>query len=86
MRPIRLSDLALGTPMTGIDAQVFDAGLGPQIFTGSEIYDIRGVLSHTIDPVALGITDALAGGAVISGNRFVVDDGDTSTVIVFTVP
>jgi hypothetical protein len=86
VRPTRLADVPLSSPWTGLDAQLFDAGEGPHIFTGSEIYDVQGKLTHTVETVALGITDGIVGGTWLGGNKFAIEDGDTSTVIVFSIP
>jgi hypothetical protein len=85
--PTRFPDLPLSAPTVGFEAQFYDAGFGSRIFTGSDIYDGNGTLLHTIDVSALGITDPpLANGVWISGNTFAAVDGQTSTVIVYTVP
>jgi hypothetical protein len=71
----------------GFEAQFYDAGSGPRIFTGTDIYDGSGTLLHSIDVSKLGITDPpLVNGVWISGNTFAAVDGQTSTVIVYTVP
>jgi len=85
--PIRYPDLTLSVPTQGWEAQVFDSGSGPRIFTGAEIYDINGNLLHVIDAAKLGIQDPpLKRGVWLYGNTFAAEDGRTSTIIVYTVP
>ncbi|HVP60212.1 MAG TPA: hypothetical protein VMT11_06620 [Myxococcaceae bacterium] len=85
--PTQFPDLPLSSPTVGFEAQVFDAGAGTRIFTGTDLYDGNGVLVHHIDVSKLGITHPpLVNGVWISGNLFAAVDGQTSTVIVYTVP
>jgi hypothetical protein len=85
--PTRLPDLQLSAPTVGFEAQFFDAGSGPRIFTGTDIYDGSGTLLHSIDVSKLGITDPpLVNGVWIGGNRFATVDGQTSTIILYSVP
>jgi len=85
--PDRYPDLPLSSPATGSGAQLFDAGTGPRIFTGAEIYDLNGTLLHVVDATALGLLNPpLRHGVWMFGNTFAAQDGDTSTVIVYTVP
>jgi hypothetical protein len=86
VRPPRFPDIALSSPARGVDAQLFDAGAGPRLFTGAEIYDGSGTLLHTIDQAALGLTEGISSGVWMSGNTFAAEDGQTSTVIIYTVP
>jgi hypothetical protein len=85
--PVRFADLPLSSPTHGADAQVFDNGSGPRIFTGSEIYDVSGKLLHAVDNAKLGIQNPLLfNGVWLFGNTFATVDGLTSTVIVYTIP
>jgi len=85
--PVRFADLPLSAPTHGAEAQVFDNGSGPRIFTGSEIYDISGKLLHVVDNVKLGIQNPLLfNGVWLFGNTFATVDGLTSEVIVYTIP
>jgi hypothetical protein len=85
--PVRYPDLTLSVPTQGWEAQVFDSGSGPRIFTGAEIYDINGNLLHVIDSAKIGIQDPpLKRGVWLYGNTFAAEDGRTSTIIVYTVP
>jgi hypothetical protein len=81
--PNLLGAIALSQPTMGSELRVLPDG---RIFTGAEIYDASGALLHAIDPAELGITDHLFSGAFLGGNTFAVEDGDTSTVIVFSIP
>lgn len=81
--PNLLGTIALSSPTSGSELRALPGG---RIFTGAEIYDASGALLHTLDTNALGITDHLNSGAWLGGNVFAVEDGDTSTVIVFTIP
>ena len=84
--PTRFADVPLSVPTQGQGAQVFDAGAGPHIFTGNEIYDISGRLLHAIDADQLGLVEPPGQcGTWLSGNTFANVDGRTST-IVYTVP
>jgi hypothetical protein len=84
--PARFPDLELSSPTNGRSIQVFDAGAGPRLFTGSEMYDISGNLLHSIDQSALGVTFRMDQGTWITGNTFAGIDAGTSTVIIFSVP
>jgi hypothetical protein len=85
--PGRLADIPLSVPTAGQEAQYFDSGTGPRIFTGAEIYDASGALQHVIDGSQLGIQNPpLTTGVWMYGNTFAAVDGPTSTVIVYTVP
>ncbi len=85
--PAYLGDVPLSSPAQGADAQVFDSGMGGRIFTGREIYDLSGRLLRVLDVARLGLHEAneLTSGTWISGNTFAVEDGRTSTLIVFTL-
>jgi hypothetical protein len=85
--PSPLPDVVLSVPTNGLEAQVFDPGTGPRIFTGAEIYDASGTLLHVIDSAKLGATNPpLRQGVWMFGNTFAAEDGDTSTIIIYTVP
>jgi len=84
--PTRFPDLTLSSLVVGQSVQVFDAGAGPRLFTGGEIYDNSGSLLHTIDQSALGVTVGLSQGTWIRGNTFAGIDSWTSTVIIFNTP
>ncbi len=85
--PTQFPDLPLSSPTEGFDAQVFDAGDGTRIFTGTDIYDGNGTLLHHIDVSKLGLTyPPLRNGVWVSGNLFAAVDGPTSTIILYTVP
>lgn len=66
--------------------QVFDAGVGPRIFTGGSIFDISGNLIRNIDESALAVTVGLSDGTWVTGDTFAGIDAGTSTVIIFSVP
>jgi len=88
--PDGYTQLPLSSPTTGAEAQLFDAGAGPRLFTGAEIYDLAGNLLHVVDLAALGLRGSPAGsplrGVWMFGNTFAAEDGDTSTVVVYTIP
>jgi hypothetical protein len=84
--PVRYPDLPLSAPTQGQEAQYFNSGTGPRIFTGAEIYDGNGTLLHVIDGPKLGLTDVPRYGVWLYGNTFAAQDGDTSTIVVYTVP
>jgi hypothetical protein len=87
MLPTRFADLPLSAPTHGREAQVFNNGSGPRIFTGAEIYDTAGRLLHVIDATKLGIQNPPPfNGVWLFGNTFATVDGLTSTIIVYTVP
>lgn len=86
LRPTRLDDLVLTAGKGFNSLQTYDAGQGLRILTGPKIFDGSGALVHTIDEPALGLTDRFSGALWIGGNHFVASDGDTSTLIVFTIP
>ena len=77
---------ALSSSTNGLAAQVFDNGGGKRIFTGAEIYGIDGTLIHRIDWQLLGLTQPPTDGVWIGGNTFATIDGQTSTVVVYSVP
>lgn len=72
--PSLLGTVAPSQPSQGSELRVLPDG---RIFTGAEIYDGSGAPLHAIDPVALGITDHFFSGALLGGNSFAVEDGDT---------
>jgi hypothetical protein len=84
--PARLPDIVLSSPTAGVDAQVFDDGSGKRIFTGAEIYGIDGTLIHRIDWQHLGLTAPPIEGVWIGGNTFATVDGQTSTLVIYSVP
>jgi hypothetical protein len=84
--PTRLSDIVLSPPTSGFGAQVYDSGSGKRIFTGAEIYGIDGTLIHRIDRQQLGLNQPPIEGVWIGGNTFATVDGQTSTVVVYSVP
>ena len=55
-------------------------------FTGSEIDGIDGTLIHRIDWQHLGLTRPPVEGVWIGGNTFATIDGQTSTVVIYSVP
>ena len=85
LAPTRRPDLPLTAPKNGRGLQVFDAGQGTRILAGHNIYDGRGALVRTIDGAALALTDGLGSVAWLGGDRFVAVDGDTSTLVIFTL-
>jgi len=86
--PTRGADFPLSAPMTSYDFQAFDDGVtGTHYFTGAEIYDASGTLTRRIDQAALGITEGkLTSGAHLTGNTFAGIHGQTSTVVIYSVP
>ena len=84
--PVRLPDIVLSSPTAGVGAQVYDNGTGPRIFTGAEIYGIDGTLIHRIDWQHLGLAQPATDGVWIGGNTFATVDGQTSTVVIYSVP
>jgi len=84
--PARLPDIVLSPPTAGFGAQVFDNGSGKRIFTGPEIYGIDGTLIHRIDWQQLGLNQPPIEGVWIGGNTFATVDGQTSTVVIYSVP
>jgi hypothetical protein len=85
--PTRFADLPLSVPTQGMGAQVFDAGSGPRIFTGNEIYDLSGHLLHVIDAGQLGLVEPPGqSGVWLSGNTFANVDGRTSTLVIYSIP
>ena len=84
--PARLPDIVLSPPTAGFGAQVFDNGSGKRIFTGAEIYGIDGTLIHRIDGQQLGLTQPPVEGVWIGGNTFATVDGQTSTLVIYSVP
>jgi hypothetical protein len=84
--PVRLPDIPLSSPTSGIAAQVFDDGSGPKIFTGAEIYGVDGTLIHRIDWQQLGLVHPASNGVWLGGNTFATVDGLTSTVVIYSVP
>src|SRR5256885_12959918 len=86
IRPTRFLDILLSSPATTFDPQFFDAGFRARLFSGAEIYDGSGVLLHTIDRAALGMTQRIQSGVWMQGNTFAAKEAGTSTLIVYTVP
>jgi len=84
--PTRLPDIVLSPATAGFGAQVFDSGSGKRIFTGAEIYGIDGTLIHRIDWHQLGLNQAPIEGVWIGGNTFATVDGQTSTLVIYSVP
>lgn len=84
--PSLVGDIALDAPAAGGGLQIYDDGGGRKILAGGSIYDGSGHLLHAIDQAALGLTDGIQGSTWISGKRFAAIDGQTSTVVIFTVP
>ena len=84
--PARLPDIVLSSPTGGVGGQVFDDGSGKRIFTGAEIYGIDGTLIHRIDWQQLGLTQPATDGVWIGGNTFATIDGQTSTLVIYSVP
>jgi hypothetical protein len=84
--PARLPDIVLSSPTAGVGAQVYDNGSGKRIFTGAEIYGIDGTLIHRIDWQQLGLNQPASDGVWIGGNTFATVDGQTSTVVIYSVP
>jgi hypothetical protein len=88
--PDGYTQLPLSSPTKGAEAQLFDAGAGPRLFTGAEIYDLAGTLLHEVDAPALGLQGSPPGtslaGVWMFGNTFAAQDGGTSTVVVYTIP
>ena len=84
--PARLPDIVLSSPTAGVGAQVFDNGSGKRIFTGAEIYGIDGTLIHRIDWQHLVLAQPATDGVWIGGNTFATVDGQTSTLVIYSVP
>ena len=85
LAPTRLADVPLSAPHSGGNVQVFDAGGGTRIIVGHQLYDGAGQLLHVFDASALPLTDGLGVVAWLGGDRYVTVDGDTSTLIIFTL-
>jgi hypothetical protein len=83
--PARLPDIVLSSPTAGFGAQVYDNGTGKRIFTGAEIYGMDGTLIHRIDWQQLGLNQPASDGVWIGGNTFATLDGQTSTVVIYSV-
>jgi hypothetical protein len=84
--PTQGPDFPLSTAKGFSGVQVLGSGSSRQVFTGRKLFDANGQLIHEIDVAALGLTDQFQGAVQLRDGRYAVLDGDTSTILIVSVP